>query len=36
MSYITGKHIARRTFLGGMGAMVALPYLESMISAGTR
>ena len=34
MSYITGKHIPRRTFLQGMGAMVALPYLESMIPAG--
>src|ERR1051326_8249305 len=34
MSYITGKHIPRRQFLQGMGAMVALPYLESMIPAG--
>jgi len=34
MSYITGKHLHRRTFLQGMGAMVALPYLESMIPAG--
>src|SRR5580704_587256 len=33
MSYITGKHLHRRTFLKGMGAMVALPYLESMIPA---
>jgi hypothetical protein len=35
MSYITGKHLPRRTFLKGLGAMVALPYLESMIPAGT-
>jgi hypothetical protein len=34
MSYITGKHLPRRTFLQGMGAMVALPYLESMLPAG--
>jgi len=36
MSYITGKHLPRRTFLQGMGAMVALPYMESMIPAGKR
>ncbi len=35
MSYITGKHIPRRTFLRGMGAMVALPFMESMIPAAT-
>jgi len=35
MSYITGKHIPRRTFLRGMGAVVALPYLESMLPAAT-
>jgi len=34
MSFITGKHVPRRTFLKGMGAAVALPYLESMIPAG--
>jgi hypothetical protein len=34
MSFITGKHLHRRTFLKGMGAAVALPYLESMIPAG--
>jgi hypothetical protein len=33
-SYITGKHVPRRTFLRGMGAAVALPYLESMTPAG--
>ena len=34
MSFITGMHLKRRTFLKGMGAAVALPYLESMIPAG--
>lgn len=34
MSFITGKHIARRTFLRGMGATVALPFLEAMVPAG--
>ena len=31
---ITGKHLPRRTFLQGMGAMVALPYLDAMSPAG--
>jgi hypothetical protein len=30
---ITGKHLARRTFLRGMGATLALPFLDSMIPA---
>ena len=30
------KRLSRRTFLGGAGAAVALPYLEAMIPAGTR
>ena len=34
MSYITGKHIARRTFLRGAGATVALPFMEAMVPAG--
>src|SRR3954466_11138633 len=34
MSFITGKHMPRRTFVRGMGAAVALPYLEAMIPAG--
>ncbi len=34
MSYITGKHLARRTFLKGMGVTVALPFMESMVPAG--
>lgn len=31
--YITKKHLPRRTFLRGMGAMVALPLLDAMIPA---
>jgi hypothetical protein len=34
MSYITGKHIPRRTFLRGAGAAFALPFLEAMVPAG--
>ena len=34
MNFITGKHIPRRTFLRGVGATVALPFLDSMVSAG--
>ena len=34
MEFITGKHIPRRTFVRGMGATVALPFLEAMIPAG--
>jgi hypothetical protein len=34
MSFITGKHIPRRTFLRGAGATVALPFLEAMMPAG--
>ena len=34
MSYITGKYMPRRTFLRGMGATVALPFLEAMTPAG--
>src|SRR6185436_8777556 len=34
MSFITGKHMPRRTFVRGMGVAVALPYLEAMIPAG--
>ena len=34
MSFITGKQLPRRTFLRGAGATVALPLLESMITAG--
>lgn len=33
--FLTKKHIARRTFLRGMGATVALPLLDAMIPART-
>ena len=32
---LTKKHISRRTMLRGVGATVALPFLESMVPAGT-
>jgi hypothetical protein len=35
MSFITKKHIKRRTFLQGAGATLALPVLEAMLPAGT-
>lgn len=34
MEFITGKHMPRRTFLRGMGATVALPFLDAMVPAG--
>ena len=34
MEFITGKHIPRRTFIRGMGATVALPFLDAMVPAG--
>ena len=34
MSFITGKHIPRRTFIRGVGATVALPFLDAMVPAG--
>src|SRR5688500_13993698 len=33
--FLTRKHLARRTFLRGMGATVALPLLDAMIPART-
>jgi hypothetical protein len=33
--YLTKKHVSRRTVLRGMGATVALPFLEAMVPAGT-
>ena len=33
--FITKKHISRRTILRGMGAAVALPFLEAMAPAQT-
>jgi hypothetical protein len=35
MKFITGKHLHRRTFLKGMGATVALPFLDAMEPAGS-
>lgn len=34
MQFLTGKSIPRRTFLQGLGASVALPYLDAMVPAG--
>ena len=34
MHFITGKHIPRRTFLRGVGATAALPFMDAMVSAG--
>ncbi|MSR36429.1 MAG: DUF1552 domain-containing protein [Gemmatimonadetes bacterium] len=36
MSFITGKHLPRRTFLRGAGATVALPLLDAMLPSGKR
>jgi hypothetical protein len=33
MSFITRKHISRRTVLRGMGVSIALPFMESMLPA---
>ncbi len=33
MHFITAKHMPRRTFLTGMGATVALPFLDAMVPA---
>ena len=35
MSFITRKHLSRRTFLRGVGVTLSLPVLESMIPART-
>jgi len=34
MQFITGKHMERRTFIQGMGASLALPFLDAMVPAG--
>lgn len=34
MHFITGKHMERRTFIQGMGASMALPFLDAMVPAG--
>jgi len=36
MSFITRKHVSRRTFIRGAGVTLALPFLESMVPAQTR
>ncbi len=36
MEFITGRHISRREVLRGMGAAVALPFLDAMVPAGRR
>src|SRR6267378_877370 len=36
LMFITKKHLSRRTVLRGMGAAIALPFLESMVPAQTR
>src|SRR5437764_5334050 len=33
MNLITGKQLPRRTFLRGVGATVALPFLDAMVPA---
>ena len=33
MSFLTKKHLSRRTFLNGVGVTLALPLLESMVPA---
>jgi hypothetical protein len=35
VEFITRKQLARRTFLRGVGATVALPFLDAMVPAGT-
>jgi len=32
--FLTGKHLPRRTFVQGMGATMALPFLDAMVPAG--
>jgi hypothetical protein len=33
MTFITGKHVPRRTVLRGLGATVALPFIDAMVPA---
>ena len=35
MAFLTRRHLSRRTFLRGAGVTLALPFLESMLPAGT-
>ena len=34
MTFVTGKHLKRRTFLRGLGTTVALPFLDAFVPAG--
>jgi hypothetical protein len=34
MTFVTGKHISRRTLLKGMGVSMGLPFLNAMVPAG--
>ena len=34
MAFLSGKHLPRRTFVRGMGATIALPFLDAMVPAG--
>jgi hypothetical protein len=34
MGFLSGKHLPRRTFVQGMGATIALPFLDAMVPAG--
>ena len=34
MNYLSGKHLERRTFLKGVGGVIALPFLDAMRPAG--
>lgn len=34
MKFITGKHLSRRAFIGGVGTGIALPFLDAMVPAG--
>src|SRR5262245_28144585 len=34
MGFLSGKHMPRRTFVQGMGATIALPFLDAMVPAG--
>lgn len=36
MTFLTGRHLERRAFLKGLGATVALPFLDAMMPAGRR
>jgi len=34
MTFLSGRHLSRRTFLRGTGASIALPFLDAMVPAG--